>query len=439
MARDPFVVVGGGVAAARAVEAIRDIDTDTPVVLVAREQRLPYERPPLSKEVLLGLEPVEAAFVRPRQWYDERGVQLRLGVAVDRLDPAQRTVVLSDGEQLAWGAVLLATGSGARKLKVPGSRLDGVFYLRTMTDAAALRERLVEGSRVVVVGAGWIGLEVSAAARRRGAEVTVVEPQEAPLLGTLGERIGTWFADVHRSHGVTFRFGEGVASLEGTGDTVTTVCTTSGERLPADTVVIGVGAFPNTRLAEQAGLAVDDGVLVDESLRASAEGVYAAGDVARWYHPTLGTRVRVEHWANAYDGGYAAGRSMAGAAVRYDAMPFFYSDQYDLGLEYAGYIPPGTDTELVLRGDLAADEFLAFWVARHDGGTRVLAGMQVHVWDQLDAVQALVRSGVRVDLDRLADPAVALGAVGAERLSGIPPLKSRYAVHRLSWAPRGRP
>ncbi|MDN5794699.1 MAG: FAD-dependent oxidoreductase [Intrasporangium sp.] len=435
MSGEPFVIIGGGVAGARAIEAIRENDTETPVILVAREKRLPYERPPLSKEVLLGVESPEAAFVRPVRWYDERGVDLRLGVAADKLDPASRSLVLSDGQELTWGAVLLATGSGARKLEVPGTRLGGVFYLRTMTDAAALRERLVHGSRVVVVGAGWIGLEVSAAARRRGAEVTVIEPHDAPLLGTLGERIGAWFADVHRSHEVTFRFADGVESLEGEGDVVTTVVTTGGDRLPADTVVIGIGAFPNTRLAEGAGLDVEDGILVDESLRASADGVYAAGDVARWYHPTLRTRVRVEHWANAYDGGYAAGRSMVGLPVHYGPMPFFYSDQYDLGLEYAGYVPPGTDTELVLRGDPASNEFLAFWVGRHGDDARVLAGMQVHIWDEIDTVQALVRSKGPVDLDRLADPTVALDAVGANELGGIPRMKSRYAVHRLAWPP----
>jgi 3-phenylpropionate/trans-cinnamate dioxygenase ferredoxin reductase subunit len=409
MSNDAIVIIGGGVTAARAIEAIRESDQQTPIVLVGKEDRLPYERPPLSKGVMLGNDAEESAFVHPQDWYDERHVDLRLGVAADRLDTEAKTVTLSDGSQVAWDKVLLATGSSVRKLEVPGSELADVFYLRSMKDSAAIRARLVAGSEVVIIGAGWIGLEVAAAARQHGAEVTILEPQSAPLLGVVGEQIGSWFADLHRAHGVTFRFGDGVASLDGDEfGKVTSVVTSSGDRLPADTVVIGVGIRPNTRLAEDAGIVVDNGVVVDESLRSSAEGVYAAGDVANWFNPTLDTRMRVEHWANANDGGYAAGQSITGQDVHYGPVPFFFSDQYDIGLEYAGYVPRGTDTEVVLRGDPASNAFMAFWVVPEAAGVRVLAGMHVNVWDTIDAVQSLVRGRTVVDRGRLADTEVDL-------------------------------
>jgi 3-phenylpropionate/trans-cinnamate dioxygenase ferredoxin reductase subunit len=404
----PIVIIGGGLTAARAIEAIRESDQETPVVLVAKENRLPYERPPLSKGVMLGNDPEDVAFTHPREWYDDNHVDLRLGVAADRLDPAGRIVTLSDGSELGYGTVLIATGSGLRKLDVPGTDLADVFYLRSMTDSEKIRARLVAGSDVVIIGAGWIGLEVAAAARHHGAEVTIIEPQSAPLSGVVGEQIGTWFADLHRSHGVTLRLGEGVERLEGEDGKVTAVVTSSGERLPADTVVIGVGIRPNTRLAEDAGLEVDNGIVVDEALRASAEGVYAAGDVANWYNPTLDTRLRVEHWANAQDGGYAAGQSIVGKDVHYGPIPFFFSDQYDVGLEYAGYVPRDTEADVVLRGDPTSNEFMAFWVVPEGDGVRVLAGMHVNVWDTMDAVQVLIRDRTPVDRARLADPGVAL-------------------------------
>ena len=410
---DPIVIIGGSLTAARAIEAIRESDQETPVVLVGKEDRLPYERPPLSKGVMLGNDPEDVAFTHPREWYDDNNVELRLGITADRLDTANRTVTLSDGSELGYGSILIATGSGLRKLDVPGTDLADVFYLRSMTDSEKIRARLVAGSDVVIIGAGWIGLEIAAAARHHGAEVTMIEPQAAPLIGVVGEQIGTWFADLHRSHGVTLRLGDGVERLEGEDGKVTTVVTSSGERLPADTVVIGVGIRPNTRLAEEAGLEVENGIVVDEALRASAEGVYAAGDVANWYNPTLETRLRVEHWANAQDGGYAAGQSIVGKDVHYGPIPFFFSDQYDVGLEYSGYVPRGTDAEVVLRGDPKSNEFMAFWVVPEGGGVRVLAGMHVNMWDTMDAVQALVRDRTSVDRARLADPDIALTDVAS--------------------------
>ena len=319
-------------------------------------------------------------------------------------------VTLRSGESLSYDKLLLATGSSARALDVPGADLDGVLYLRELQESTALKEALVDGARIVIVGAGWIGLEVAAAAAEAGCAVTVVEPQAAPLLGVMGEQVGGWFADLHRSHGVVFRFGEGVARIEGTGR-VEAVVTTAGERLPADVVVVGVGITPNTGLAEGAGLDVDNGVVTDARLRTSAEG---CGRPATWpagRARPCGTHVRVEHWANANDGGLAAGRSMAGADVTYDPIPFFFSDQYDVGLEYAGHVPRGSGAEVVLRGEPSSNEFMAFWVVPEGAGVRVLAGMHVNVWDTIDAVQQLVRERTVVDRQRLADTGVPLDEV----------------------------
>lgn len=416
MSSDAIVIVGGGLAAARAIEAIRESDRDTPIVLVGEEDRLPYERPPLSKAVLIGNEPEDSAYTHPQEWYDERQVELRLGTRATAIDPQAHAVTLDSGDTLDYGRLLITTGSTVRHLDLPGSDLLDIFYLRSMPDSAAIKARLVAGSEVVIVGAGWIGLEVAAAAREHGCEVTVIEPQPTPLNGVVGDEVGSWFAELHRSHGVNLLLGQGVQSFEGNDKhQVAAVVTGDGQRIPADTVVVGVGITPNTQLAEAAGLAVDNGITVDAGLRTSAPDVWAAGDVANWDNPTLGEHVRVEHWANAQDGGYAAGRSIVGEDVSYDVVPFFFSDQYDVGLEYAGHVPRGTDAELVLRGEPASNEFMAFWVVPEGSGHRVLAGMHVNVWDSIDAVQDLVRKRTPVDTTRLADPEVALGDVALER------------------------
>lgn len=411
--RATYLLVGGGLAVSRAVEGIRSLDQSGSIVLVTEEERLPYERPPLSKAALKGDDPVESAFTHEESWYTANHVDVRLGDPATSLDAAGRAVTLHDGATVVYEKLLIATGSSARALEVPGADLDGVLYLRRMPESTALRARFASGHRLVIVGAGWIGLEVAAAAVDAGCQVTVVEPQPSPLFGVLGPQIGGWFADLHRSHGVQFQFGEGVERLAGEGH-VTGVVTKSGQTLAADTVVVGVGISPNVGLAEVAGLKVDNGIVTDSSLRSSDRQVWAAGDVASWMSPTLETHVRVEHWANANDGGYAAGRIMAGSDEVYDPIPFFFSDQYDVGLEYAGYVPRGTDTELVVRGDLASNEFMAFWVvpaegsAQGAGEVRVLAGMHVNVWDTIDAVQQLVRDRTSVDRDKLADPDVVL-------------------------------
>ena len=407
-----YLIIGGGTATARAVEGIREVDPDGSIAVVTAEHHLPYDRPPLSKGILLGADDPTAALPHDEAWYRKQQVELLLGDAVASIDPDARTATLISGERLEWERLLLATGSSVRHLDVPGADLPGVFSLRTLEDSLALLDRFKEGGRVAIVGAGWIGLEVAAAARGHGCSVVVIEPQQVPLLGVMGERVGGWFADLHRSHGVDFRFGAGVASIDGT-KAATGLTLTDGTRLRAGTVVVGVGIRPNTMLAEEAGLTVDNGIVTDEALRSSRPDIWAAGDVANWLNRTLDRQLRVEHWANAYDGGLAAGRSMAGAEVVYDPLPFFYSDQYDAGLEYTGYVPRGTDTEVILRGDPESGAFMAFWTVPEGDGVRVLAGMHVNVWDTIDAIIALIRADHPIDPARLADSEAPLAELAA--------------------------
>jgi NADPH-dependent 2,4-dienoyl-CoA reductase/sulfur reductase-like enzyme len=399
---DTFVLIGGGLAGAKAAETLRAEGFGGRVVLVGEEAEAPYERPPLSKGYLLGSDEREKARVHEPGWYEAHDVDLRIGVRAVGLDPAARRVDLDAGEPLSYDRLLLATGSSARRLPVPGADLQGVQYLRALPDADGLLAELRQGGRrVVVVGGGWIGLEVSAAARTYGNDVTVVEPQPTPLYAVLGPAMGEVFGRLHREHGVDLRTGTGVQAFVGSG-TVSGVRTDTGEEIPADVVLVGVGAVPNTGLAEDGGLRVDRGIVTDAALRTSAPDVFAAGDVASAFHPLYARHVRVEHWANALNQGPAAARSMLGQDVAYDRVPYFFTDQYDLGMEYSGLGGPG-DT-VVCRGNPDEGEFIAFWL---DGG-RVTAGMNVNVWDVTDPIQALVRSKRPVDAVRLADPDVPL-------------------------------
>jgi 3-phenylpropionate/trans-cinnamate dioxygenase ferredoxin reductase subunit len=331
--QDAFVIIGGGLAAAKAAEALREEGFDGTVTVIAAEDSLPYERPPLSKGVLAGSDADEVIFVHDEQWYADQRVELRRGVRATGIDPSARTVTLADGSVLGYHKLLLATGSVPRKLRIAGAELDGVHYLRTKRNSDELKAALAAGDRTVVVGgAGWIGLEVAAAARGYGNAVTVIEPQAAPLRAALGDELGGMFAGLHREHGVDLRLGTGVTEIVGDGTVVTGVRTDAGDLVDADLVVVGVGARPMTQLAEEAGLEVDNGVLTDAALRTSDENIYAAGDVANAVHPVLGRRIRVEHWANALNQGPAAAKSMLGQQVSYDHIPYFYTDQYDLGM-----------------------------------------------------------------------------------------------------------
>jgi 3-phenylpropionate/trans-cinnamate dioxygenase ferredoxin reductase subunit len=401
-----FVIVGAGLAGAKAAQTLRETGFGGEIVLLGEEPERPYERPPLSKGLLLGTANRESVFVHEPGWYAAHDVDLRTATRVTSVDRAARQVELADGQRLRYDRLLLATGAAPRRLDVPGADLDGVLPLRTLADSDRIAAALVDGAHLVVVGAGWIGLEVAAAARQRGATVTVVEHSELPLLRVLGPGIARVFADLHRDHGVAFRFGAAVQAFRGDGR-VSAVLLGDGTELRADAVVVGVGVQPNVALAEQARLAVDNGVVVDEALRSSDAGVYAAGDIANAYHPLYDTHLRVEHWATALHSGPAAARSMLGAEVVYDRLPYFYTDQYELGMEYTGYAPPGGYDTVVVRGDPATREFIAFWTA----GDRVMAAMNVNIWDVAPDIENLIRSKEPVDLARLADPGIALDDV----------------------------
>jgi 3-phenylpropionate/trans-cinnamate dioxygenase ferredoxin reductase subunit len=403
-----FVVVGASLAGAKAVETLRSEGYSGRLILVGEETDRPYERPPLSKGYLNGKEPREKAFVHDAEWYSQNDVELLLGVRATNLDAGAHVVTLDGFEPVTYTKLLLATGSRVRRLDVPGSDLIGVRYLRTLSESDALVDALKPGANVVVIGAGWIGLETAAAARNRGATVTVLEMDTLPLRRVLGDEVATIYRDLHEAHGVTFKFGAETREFRGQGGHLTGVLLADGTELPADVAIVGVGITPAVELAAVAGLTVDNGVVTDAALRTSDPDVYACGDVARSMNPLLGKAIRIEHWANALNGGKAAARSMLGQEVVYDRVPYFYSDQYELGMEYSGYAEPGGYDSVVFRGDVPARTFVAFWVS----GGRVLAGMNANVWDVVDDIQKLVRAGYAgraVDLTRLADPSVPLG------------------------------
>ena len=395
-----FVIIGGGLAGAKAVEALRDSGFDRNITLFGEEEHLPYERPPLSKEYLAGKKALTDFTVQNSDWYHDHDVDLRLGARVSALNPAEHAVELPDGATVRYEKLLLATGSASRRPPIPGADADAVHYLRTYDDAAALNSVLTEGSSLAVVGAGWIGLEVAAAARQRGVEVTAVESAKQPLLAALGEAAGEVFAGLHREHGVDLRLETQVEEITTTGSKATGLKMRDGSTVAADAVLVAVGAKPNVELAEQGGLAMGDGgVLVDASLRTSDPDIYAVGDIATAEHPLFGGRIRTEHWANALKQPAVAAAGMLGTLGEYAELPYFFTDQYDLGMEYVGHAP-GFD-RVVFRGDVAGREFVAFWL---DGDNRVLAGMNVNIWDVLDDVKALIRSRASVDPDKLADP-----------------------------------
>jgi 3-phenylpropionate/trans-cinnamate dioxygenase ferredoxin reductase subunit len=395
-AEQTFVIVGASLAGAKAAETLRQEDFDGRVVLVGAEPERPYERPPLSKDYLRGESGRDKVYVHDEGFYAGHGVELRLGATAVGLDPGARELTLDDGAPLRFDRLLLATGARPRKLTTRGSDLDGLYYLRTLADSDALRRRIERGGKLVVIGAGWIGAEVAASARQRGRDVTVIDPLSVPLERVLGPELGAVYRDVHAEHGVELLLGTGVEAFEGDA-AVERVRTTDGRLVDCDFVVVGVGVEPRTDLAAESGLTVDNGIVVDAHLQTSAPGIYAAGDVANHRHPVYGP-LRVEHWANALNQGPAAARNMLGHEHPFDQLPYFFSDQYDVGMEYTGY---ARDWDRVLfRGDPASREFIAFWL--RDG--RIQAGMNVNVWDVTDPIQALIRTGTVVDEQRLADP-----------------------------------
>ena len=403
---NPFVIVGASLAGAKAAEALREEGFDGRIVLIGAEDERPYERPPLSKEYLRG-EADSKPYVHGESFYADKGIELLSSRTVEAFDPGAATVSLDGGETLPFERLLLATGAQPRRIDLPGADLDGVLYLRSVSDSDAIRERIEAGGRLVTIGAGWIGAEVAASAKQKGCDVTILEMSEVPLERVLGGELGAVFRDLHTDNGTEFRGGVRIEEITGDG-AADGVKLAGGERVDADFVVVGVGAAPRVQLAEAAGLAIANGVSCDERLRTSAENVFAAGDVAEAVHPFLGAPLRVEHWHNALEQGPAAARNMLGKDAPFEAIPYFFSDQYDLGMEYAGF--GGDWEEVVIRGDAEGREFIAFWV---DGG-QVKAGMNVNVWDVTDDIQALIRSEAQVDGAALADPDTPLAELAGE-------------------------
>ncbi|MFI1399925.1 NAD(P)/FAD-dependent oxidoreductase [Streptomyces sp. NPDC020681] len=408
-----FVIVGGGLAGAKAAETLRAEGFTGRVILIGDERDHPYERPPLSKGYLSGKEERDSVFVHEPGWYAQADVELHLGQTVVAVDRDAKSVRLGDGTVLHYDKLLLATGAEPRRLDIPGTELAGVHHLRRLAHADRLRQVLTalgrDNGHLVIAGAGWIGLEVASAARGYGAEVTVVEPEPTPLYQVIGPELGQVFTELHGEHGVRFHFGGRLTEITGQDGVVLAARTDDGQEHPAHAVLAAIGAAPRTALAEAAGLTMADrahggGVAVDAALRTSDPDIYAAGDIAAAQHPLLDARLRVEHWANALNGGPAAARSMLGQEVSYDRIPYFFSDQYDLGLEYSGWAPPGSYDEVVLRGDVGKRQFIAFWLKE----SRVLAGMNVNVWDVTTPIQDLIRSGAPVDREALGDPSVPL-------------------------------
>jgi len=394
-----FVIIGASLAGAKAAETLRQEGFEGTIVLLGEEPVRPYERPPLSKDYLQGKVGLEKVFVHDEGYYEDHNIELHLSSPVQALDTQSREVVLASGERLSYDSVLLATGAVPRRLSVPGSELEGLHYLRNLADSDGLRAAIGQAERVVVIGGGWIGCEVAASARQAGPEVAVVEFARLPLERVLGPELGSFYRDVHADHGVEFHLGAGVESLHGA-KRVEEVRLSDGSALSGDVFVVGVGVAPRVEIAEGAGLTLDNGVVTDAYLATSSPGVFAAGDVASAWHPVLARHIRLEDWSSALNQGPVAAKNMLGMHTPYERIPYFFSDQYDIGMEYSGY---ATDRdEVAFRGDPTTREFVASWLK--DG--RLAAGMNVNVWDVAEPIAALVASQQPVDVDRLIDPDV---------------------------------
>jgi 3-phenylpropionate/trans-cinnamate dioxygenase ferredoxin reductase subunit len=401
-----ILIVGASLTGAKAAEALRKEGYDGRIVMFGQEPQPPYLRPPLTKDYLRGETELDKLFVQPEAWYAEQRIELHLSTPVRAIDPATREVVLDDGQRMAFDRLLIATGAAPRRLNIPGSDLAGVHYLRTLEDADAIRDAVTAARRVVVIGGGWIGAEVAASIRQLGLPVALIAEGSVPLERVLGAEVGAVYRDLHAERGVELVMNQRAVAFLGQ-TAVEAVETADGTRIEGDLVVVGVGARPRTELADRAGLGVGDGILVDELLQTSAPGIFAAGDVAAAWHPLLGARIRVEHWDNARRQGRAAARNMLGNAEPYLRIPYFYSDQYELGMEYAGHAP--TWDRVLFRGEPASRAFVAFWLS----DSRVVAGMNANVWKVNDAIAALVGSREKVAIERLVDPTVALDDLDA--------------------------
>jgi 3-phenylpropionate/trans-cinnamate dioxygenase ferredoxin reductase component len=409
MAEQSFVIVGASLAGGSAAVQLRKDGFEGRIVLVGDEAVAPYERPELSKGYLQGTKDRAKLDVKPATFYPENSIDLRTSTRVTGIDPGSQTVTLDGGELLHYDRLLIATGCEPRHLDLPGSNREGIHYLRTLADSDSIRAAAAQAHQAVVVGGGWIGAEVAASLRQLGLEVTLVLLESVPLERVMGPEVGGIYRDLHLEHGVRLMPGRRAAAFNG-GESVTAVQTDDGQTVPADLVVVGAGATPRLELATAAGLAVASGILVDARLESSVPGIFAAGDVADAWNPAFETRIRVEHWDNAKRQGRAAARNMLGFGEPYERVPYFYSDQYDLSMEYSGFAPRWD--RVVFRGDTGAREFIAFWL--RDG--RVVAGMNANISDVNDAIAALVRWGQEVSVERLTDASVPLDDLEALRL-----------------------
>ena len=414
---ETFVIVGAGLAGAKAAETLREEGFDGRLVLIGDEPERPYERPPLSKDYLRG-EAEGKPYVHSEGFYEENGIELWSSNAVTALDADRRQLELEREGWLGYDRLLLTTGAAPRRLRVPGADLEGIQHLRDLADSERIAERIERGEPLVIVGSGWIGAEIAASARQKGSEVTMIAMSSVPLERVLGPQVGKVYLGLHRDHGVEFLPETTVERFEGE-TTVERVITRDGAEIETDFVVVGIGVVPRVELAEAGGLRVDDGILVDEQLRTSAPEVFAAGDVANARHPFYGRHLRVEHWANALNQGPVAARSMLGKEAVHDEIPYFFSDQYETGMEYGGHATQWD--EVVFRGDPDSREFVAFWLE----DDRVVAGMNMNAWDVNETIRALIRSRRPVDRTELADPEVPL----SELVAGQNP-----AVHEIAGA-----
>lgn len=402
-----FIIVGGGLAGAIAAQTLREEGFDGRITLLGQEPNAPYERPPLSKDYLQGKADRDSIFVHAEPWYAEHGVDLSLGTAVTSLDPAARTVTTDAGAQLHYDKLLLATGSKPRRLEVPGADLDGVYDLRNVEDSERIKIHFARAKRVVIIGAGWIGLETAAAARAAGLDVTLLVSGDLPLQRVLGLEVAPIFAELHRSHGVDLRYRTTAVELIGRQRAVTAVILSDGTKIDADMVIVGVGVVPRIELAAEAGLKVGDGIVVDEHLRTSDPDIFAAGDIAHAYNPRLGRHIRVEHWANARRQGVVAAKAMLGQDA-VDLRPsYFYTDQYDLSMEYTGDIGPAGYDRVIIRRYADSSQVIVFWLYEQ----RVQAGMNINIWDVTEDVERLVQAARPINVDDLADPDMPLASL----------------------------
>jgi len=401
-----FIIVGGGMAGAIAAQTLREEGFDGRITLLGQEPNAPYERPPLSKDYLQGKADRDSIFVHPEQWYAENAVELSLGGAVTSLDPALRTVTTAAGTQLHYDKLLLATGSEPRRLDMPGADLDGVYYLRNVEDSERIKIKFGGARRVVIIGAGWIGLETAAAARTAGLDVTLLVSGDMPLQHVLGPEVAPVFAELHRNHGVDLRYRTKAAELAGNHGAVTAALLSDGTRIETDMIIVGIGAAPRTELAAAAGLKIDNGLLVDEHLRTSDPDIFAAGDIAHAYNPRLGRHIRVEHWANARRQGAVAAKAMLGQDAADVRPSYFYTDQYDLSMEYTGDIGPAGYDRVIFRRHADSREVIVFWLYEQ----RVQAGMNINIWDVAEDIERLIQSPRQINADDLADPAIPLAS-----------------------------